>query len=399
MSLNKIMDIRTKKKTLMLDDEFHDFTLKSMKSFTELSNDDKKIVADAKYPTWERGYKIFNGLMDESPNSQSLGLKIGEAAQILRGVNENEKAAKFFTFALKNGWGTALLLKKEVLPAARAIKDKKLALDALGKLIPAMSATDCESLEAYANDYAEFGEAAKSADLKKRLAGCRQKKQEEASRLVEERRVEEERLAKERRKAAREYHFFVGIHVVPLFSKPADLGGVINLGAKKTQFEVSFLKVKKNKENYLDLTLKGVKNVPEHKWDGFKTHLAFKFSGSGARRDLKPYSGFLLGYAQRTFEPFTSNVTSTVDKKTVSKTFNPTNKQYIGMVNFGVLMLKNLGVDAYMGLGAAYNQFNGGNSEVWNKPSFTIEDAMVSHRKPKYFTVMMRVGVSIGFGR
>ncbi len=399
ISVNKILDIRSKKKTLISDEEFQEFTLKSMKTFTELSNDDKKIIADNKYPNWERGYKIFNSLIDENANTQSLGTKIGEAAQILRGVNELEKAAKFFTFALRNNWGTTILMKNEVLPTARAANDKTLGIDVLGRLVLAMSATDCESLETYANDYNQFGDAAKAADLKKKVETCRRKKEEEAKRIAEERRKEEERMAKIRRKAARESHFFVGVNVFPLFSKPADLGGVINFGAKKTMFEVSFLNVTKKKENYFDLQLREIKDVAEHKWDGFFTHLAFKFSGKGASRDMKPYSGFLFGYAQRTFEPFNTNVTNTVDKKTVSKTFNPTNKQYIGMVNMGVLILKNLGVDVYVGAGAAYNQFNGGNSEVWNKETFTIEDKMVANRKPTYFNFMMRLGMSVGFGK
>lgn len=399
ISINKILDIRAKKKTLVPDEEYQDFTLKSMKTFTELSHDDKKVVADNKYPTWERGYKIFNSLIDENANTQSLGIKIGEAAQILRGVNENEKAAKFFTFALKNNWGTTILMKNEVLPTARAANDKTLGLDVLGRLVIAIGATDCESLEAFSNDYKQFGDEAKAGDLTKKVETCRRKKEEEAKRIAAERKKEEERLARERRKASRESHFFVGVNIFPLFTKPADLGGVINFGAKKTLFEVSYLKVTKKKDNYFDLELREIKDVKEHKWDGFFTHLAFKFSGKGARRDMKPYSGLLLGYGQRVFEPFTSNVTNTVDKKTVSKTFNPTNKQYIGMVNMGVLVLKNLGIDMYVGAGAAYNQFNGGNSEVWNKETFTIEDKMVANRKPAYFNFMMRIGMSVGFGK
>jgi hypothetical protein len=78
--------------------------------------------------------------------------------------------------------------------------------------------------------------------------------------------------------------------------------------------------------------------------------------------------------------------------------FSPTNKQYIGMLNFGVMNLKGFGFDAYMGLGAAYNQFDGGNSEVWNKDGFTIEDKMVANRKPNYFSFIMRIGLSVGLG-
>lgn len=399
ISINKIMDIRAKKKTLVSDEEYQDFTVKSMKSYIELSTDDKKIVADNKYPTWERGYKIFNGLVDENVNSQSLGVKVGETAQILRGLNENQKAAKFFIFALKNNWGTTILYKNEVLPVARAANDKALGLEVLGRLVVGIGATDCESLDAFIKDYTQFGDEAHAAEMKKKAETCRKNREKETKRIADERAKEEERLAKERKKAARESHFFVGVNVFPLFTKPADLGGVVNFGAKKTMFELSYLLVNKKKESFYDLTVKDISNVQEHKWDGFITHLAFKFSGNRASRRFKPYSGLLFGYGQRTFEPFTSNVTNTVDKKTVIKTFNPTNKQYIGMVNMGILSLNTLGIDMYVGAGAAYNQFNGGNSDVWNKDNFIIEDKMVANRKPNYFSFMMRVGMSVGFGK
>jgi hypothetical protein len=395
----KIMEIRAKNKTLMLDEEYQEWALKSMIAFIELSNDDKKRVTDTKMPTWDRGYKVFNGLIDENVNKPSLGIKIGEAAKILRGVNENEKAAKFFTYALKNGWGTVVLLKNEVLPAARAVNDKVLALKALDLLEPRLGATECTTWDAIIKDYTQFGEPVKAEEAKKKAETCRVKREEEAKRIAEERKKAEVTLALERKKNAREAHYFIGLHVVPLFSKPADIGGVFNYGTKKMLYELSFLKVNRNKENYYDLKLKGVTGVPEHRWDGFMSHLAFKFSGKGSTRKMKPYSGFLLGYNQRNFESFTSNVTSTVDKKTVSKVFTPSTTQYVGMVNAGLLTFHDWAVDIYGGAGVAFNQFKGGNTEVWRNANYTIEDKMVANRKPNYFSFLVRFGVSVGFGR
>jgi tetratricopeptide (TPR) repeat protein len=395
----KIMDIRAKNKTLMLDEEYQEWALKSMTAFIELSNDDKKRITDTKMPTWDRGYKVFNSLIDERVNTPSLGMKIGEAAKILRGVNENEKAAKFFTYALKNGWGTAILLKNEVLPTARVVNDKVLGLKVLDILETRISATDCGSLEAFVKDYTQFGELAKAEETKKKIESCQIKREQETKRKNEERKKAEELLAIERKKAARESHYFIGLHVVPLFSKPADIGGVFNYGTKRMLYELSFLKVNRNKENYYDLKLKGVTGVPEHRWDGFMSHLAFKFSGKGSTRKMKPYSGFLLGYNQRNFESFTSNVTSTVDKKTVSKVFTPSTTQYVGMVNAGLLTFHDWAVDIYGGAGVAFNQFKGGNTEVWRNANFTIEDKMVANRKPNYFNFLVRFGVAVGFGR
>jgi rhodanese-related sulfurtransferase len=127
-AVNKILDIRTKNKALVSDDDYPNFSLKSMKTYADLSAEDKKTVVDNNYPTWERGYKIFNNSIDNVPNSQNLTPKIGEAALILRGLNENEKAAKFFTFALKNGWGTTMIWKNDVLPTAKNANDKTLGI-------------------------------------------------------------------------------------------------------------------------------------------------------------------------------------------------------------------------------------------------------------------------------
>lgn len=398
IGVNKILDIRSKKKTLVSEEEFQDFALKSMKTYTALDSDEKKTVKDSEYPTWERGYKIFSSLLDGN-NAQNLTPKIGEAAQILRGVSENEKAAKFFTFALKNNWGTTAAWKNEVLPTAKAVNDKALGLAVLNRLATSVGTTDCNELEAFARDYTQFGDVNKATEFKKRADFCLKQKQEAENRAAEERRKQEERQAKERRKAQRDGHFYVGLNVFPLFTKPVDLGGVVNFGAKKTMVELSFLNVTKKKENYFDLNLKEVNDVQEHKWDGFFTHLALKFSKDGVKNSGMQYAGLLFGYNQRTFEPFNSNVTNTLTGKTVSKAFNPTSKQYIGMVNFGLMALNYLGVDGYIGIGAAYNKFDGGNSEVWNKDGLTIEDRMVANRKPSYVSFTMRMGISVGFGK
>jgi tetratricopeptide (TPR) repeat protein len=399
IGVNKILDIRAKQKNLVSDNEYYDFTLKSMKTYTALTTEEKKTVVDNAYPTWERGYKIFNNLVENNNSFQNLPTTIGEAAQILRVVNENEKAAHFFKYALKNNWGTATIWKNEVLPTAKTVKDNTLGLTVLGRLTSSISSTDCDNLEAFAKDYELFGDAAKAAEFKKKAEKCRQQKEADAKQAEEERQKQEERQARERRKANRDNHIFVGVNVFPLFSKPADLGGVLNFGAKKTMIELSYLKITKKKENYFDLATKEIKDVQEHKWDGYFAHVALKFSGKGFKRNMMSYSGLLFGYGQRTFEPFNANVTNTLTKKTLIKPFNPTNKQYIGMANFGYMALNRFGFDMYMGLGAAYNQFDGGNTEVWNKDGFTIEDKMVANRKPNYFSFIMRIGVSVGFGK
>ena len=69
------------------------------------------------------------------------------------------------------------------------------------------------------------------------------------------------------------------------------------------------------------------------------------------------------------------------------------------MVNSGILLLKGFGCDLYGGIGAAYNQFNGGNTTVWGKDTYTIEDKLVANRKDNYFSFTARLGLSVGFGK
>jgi hypothetical protein len=318
---------------------------------------------------------------------------------MLRSVNENEKAAKFFNYALKNNWGTATIWKTDVLPIAKVTNDKALGINVLGRLVTSINATDCEDLDTFAKDYALFGDATKAADLKKKADNCRRQKENEAKRIADEKQKQEDRRERARRKANRDGHFFVGVNVFPLFSKPMDLGGVLNFGAKKTMIELSYLNITKKKENFYDLQLRDIKDVEERKWDGFFAHVALKYAPQGFKRSLSSYTGLLLAYNQRTFEPFSSNVTSALTQKTTIRAFNPTNKQYIGMLNFGYMTSKIIGFDMYMGVGAAYNQFDGGNTEVWGNTDFTIEDRMVGNRKPNYFSFIARIGVSVGFGR
>jgi hypothetical protein len=168
---------------------------------------------------------------------------------------------------------------------------------------------------------------------------------------------------------------------------------------RNTLFEVSYLQMLDKKENYFDLTMKGVKEVPQHNFKGFATHIAYKGANRyGSTKTRKIYTGLLLGYNQRTFTPFNSEVMTTSDSRKSTKSFAPTAKQYSLMVNGGCMILKKYGVDLYAGVGATYNKFNGGNSEVWNKTGYKITDALVANRKPSYFGMTARVGVSVGFG-
>ena len=68
------------------------------------------------------------------------------------------------------------------------------------------------------------------------------------------------------------------------------------------------------------------------------------------------------------------------------------------MLNMGMMAFSGIGGDMYFGIGAAYNQFDGGNDTYWNNEKYTINDGMLANRKASYFSFTMRLGVSIGIG-
>ena len=233
-----------------------------------------------------------------------------------------------------------------------------------------------------------------------RYNNCAQEKAKEAERRAQAEKKENERRERERRKANREAHVYVGAYLLPLLSKPIDLGGVVNFGAKNFLVELSYLKITEKKESYFDLAVRDVKDVQEHKWDGYFAHVALKFANrKTSSRKGKFYTGPLFGYNQRTFVPFQSQVTNTTSNKVTNELFAPTSKQYIGMLNMGLLGLNGIGFDMYVGIGAAYTQFDGGNTNIWNKDNYKIEDRMLANRKPSYYSFTMRMGVTLGFGK
>jgi hypothetical protein len=141
-----------------------------------------------------------------------------------------------------------------------------------------------------------------------------------------------------------------------------------------------------------------VNDVPEHRWDGYFTHLNLKFpTEAWSNGRSRGYAGFLLAYNERTFDPFEVTVTPVSGALPYAKTVAPTSKQYSGMVNFGYMAVAGFGVDVFMGFGAAYNQFNGNMPEYAND-EFTLSDAMLANRPESYWSFTMRMGVAIGIG-
>lgn len=267
--------------------------------------------------------------------------------------------------------------------------------------------TSCADLEWVSVQYAFYSVPEKSRVAAEQAAACKvEQDRKEAAALLQLRkdqerlRKEAERTAKNSTRSARGLFWYAGWNVGPYLGKPRDLGFVLNVGGKKTAIEFSYLKVREKKENYFDLNLREINDVPEHRWDGFFAHTQVKFfDKSSDRVHGGSYVGLLLAYNERTFAPFQADVLSASTQAAVDRaSFAPTNKQYIFMINYGLQVLNVAGMDVFMGIGAAYNDFNGGNATYWRNPDFNIDDNFIANRVKNYWSYTMRFGLTIGIG-
>ena len=77
------------------------------------------------------------------------------------------------------------------------------------------------------------------------------------------------------------------------------------------------------------------------------------------------------------------------------ETFNPEVKQFIGMINIGMMQLrKGVGIDAYYGFGFNYSKYN--NGTTIDRTTSTIQNPSLQNRKDTYFGFIMRFGLTFG---
>ncbi len=411
IAITQIIDYLTDKK--LYDTELAQYALQQIKMYiNDLDEKERETLKNINFPTPLSSGNSIKSVLDQKPDFANSANICGEAATLLEKTdNRNDLiVVQFYETAVK---GDKYL--NEALNFARNRRDgknivspfptnstrfKALGVNVLDKNVAKTSESNCDDLKKFADDYKGFGEETKSQSLMTKYNNCVNEKAKETERRAQAEKKENERREKERRKANREAHVYVGAYLLPLLSKPIDLGGVVNFGAKNFLVELSYLNITEKKENYFDLAVRDVKDVQEHKWDGYFAHVALKFANrKNSSRKGKFYTGPLFGYNQRTFVLFQSQTTNTTTNRVTNELFAPTSKQYIGMLNMGLLGLSGIGFDMYMGIGAAYTQFDGGNPNVWNKDNYKIEDRMLANRKPTYYSFTMRMGVTLGFGK
>lgn len=296
-----------------------------------------------------------------------------------------ENAARYavnFEFKNNDYLSTALniLSKKEKDKAKQAAQQ---ALQRMADL--AVLQNNCEQLAVAINGFENWEFAAELARYSKLIEPCKLAVKKE-----------QERKLRAEKRANSKFNIYAGIYPFGLMTKREnmDFGGVLNFTSKKSAFEFSYLKIANKQENYFDIWAKEIDYEAEDlpKWDGYYTHFQYKaFSGYDPI-----YTGFLLGYATKNFGAMTTEIVNTQNNSLSTANFDPSTKQYIFMVNEGVLSLsKGFGYDAYFGIGVSYNVFDSGNSTL-DRTVYQIKNTTLQNRENAYFSYMMRVGLTIG---
>jgi hypothetical protein len=258
---------------------------------------------------------------------------------------------------------------------------------------------NCADYQFMIEQYTRLNDTSSAARLTPNLTTCKEKEAKAAAQAEADRKKAEKKSSKSRSRSYGQPLFYAGINLFPLIAQPRDLGLALNFGGSNMITEVSYLKVNSKPENYFDLSLKDVNDVPEHRWDGYYTHINLKFPTDNGWDDgqFRPYAGFLLAYNQRTFDPFQIGITQTATNLYTTKIISPTSTQISGMVNFGFMGVRGFGIDLFMGFGAAYNTFDNQVAE-YSTDDYFIDDALIENRPAEYWSFIMRMGVSIGIG-
>ncbi|MBN8682529.1 MAG: hypothetical protein J0L99_07745 [Chitinophagales bacterium] len=299
-----------------------------------------------------------------------------EAAGYLSRAKYQGEAAQAYQTTLDAGASDGATLN-EIMDFAEQEGQKMLGLQAARRWQQKMPAGNCEQMQALSGRFSRLGDAVAARDLSDKAEDCRKDKKREV------------------RRADKSFRMYAGAYVIPLLTlknRYRDYGGVLNVGNKRFLAELSYLHINSNREviefgDYRD------KDRDTEFWDGYYAHLALKYHRKSGKAST--YAGPLLGYSERYYTPFTATVISP-DGQVRVENYRPIRKQYILMMNYGVLGKKaGLNSDLYFGIGLGYNTLDVRNDN-WKKDDFTYNNKLLSERKDRFFNFMLRAGFTMG---
>ncbi len=317
------------------------------------------------------------------------------AEDLHRSGDMNALAGQFYSQALDLGYGFTNAQCWDLLPLFEQAGESAGGWKFCNKILPQIGSDNCAEYERLAAYFKKFGDVNKAKAIEETANRCRAAAQKRA----QEAQKRQERAAKR----ANRNRMYVGAYVLRIVQRPQyiDLGGVINLPIGQSMLEFSYMKAKNDQDYLQNERLSNADNLtdfPNPHWDGFYAHFGYKKLKS-ERSASRGYSGFLLTYNERNYQPQMSAV---LDKTsgvaiTTDLPFTPKLTAYGVMLNFGQLWQhRPFGADFYFGLGATYNLFDL-NNPAYPRADYNFSNAFLSARKETYWGFQIRMGMTLGF--
>ncbi len=402
VSSNTMCEIAEKDSRLLTVDEQVEFALKSILAYNNLNEKLKATVQQYDYPKVNRGAETLVRIAKTNPSQQTIRACADAAPIVVKHDQDNAYALELYELCYKNNyrgqaeWEQVAHDYAEVMYTKAKMREpqdfvynrrvRAVGLTALDHQAAAVGYADCEAMKGIAAKYKSWDETAKESEYLKKSSTC-----------LESRKKAQEKAEKDARRANRNFNLYLGADILPLLNTnpKRDYGAVVNFVFRKAAIEFGYKKINRNKENIFDLQINGVNEASRDnisRWDGFKMHFQPKFF---MKNNNNGYFGIHLGYNEKNFDPMQVNVISDLDGAYSTETFQPLAKQYVGMLNFGGMMLsRGFGMEMHFGFGAGYNIFDPGNPI--DRTLYTIENPLLENRKDSYWTPVLHAGFTMG---
>lgn len=402
VSVNKMLDIYAKNNNLLTPIEYQDYALQAIKEYDQLDESSKENVKEYNYPTVKRGVEILVKEAQANPNPQAIS-RCAEAAPIAVKYDEdNPKTMVLYELCYKNNYNSSTAWDRVASDFAKVIHTKlqmaqpvnmvatkqarSVGLAATDHIAANTYGSDCQALKDIAAMYSYWKQVDKESEYLKKSKTCDDEKAKAAA-----------KAAKAARRSNGNFNLYLGADILPLLNTnpKRDYGAVVDFVFRKSAIEFGYKKMRRNKENIFDLWINEVDDASQDnisRWDGFKLHFQPKFF---TKNSDNGYFGIYLGYNEKNFDEMQVNVINDADGAFSTQTFQPGVKQYVGMFNFGGMLLgKGFGLDMHFGFGANYSTFDPGNP--LDRSQYTIDNPLLENRKDHYWGVVLHTGITMG---
>jgi hypothetical protein len=322
---------------------------------------------------------IFESNMSQKSADFDGGEAWARAARTMTAENKKEVALNYTKQALAEGHSEQEFLLASI-PVLKGTADSTQIPGLLNKLATIVSSNDCAALGALSDEYEAARMTVEAKRYKKMAEECRNREKNEAN------------------KANRDFGWYVGGYVLPLFR--TDWGVVTALQTRRHFIEFSYQQLSDRRDQLRDLRLRSVDGAADQivRWDGYYGHVSLnKIKG---KRGAKTYSGILLGYNLRQYQsfdvPVIINEQNNQQVNTSPVTFSPIEERFIVMLNSGSHFYGRwLAGDVFFSWGGAMAQFQRGNKS-FDFEDYNYNNPMLNARKSTRFLMMARFGITIG---